>query len=173
MRSSYIYVPLLILCAPVILVVVASFTTLAFVTSTLALVIIAIRLGLLAMEFSGGVALDAAGWGIKTLVGDNHNVNVVGGSAGTGMNSTNFTGKHHGKKHKDKIPSRHHNYKNGMKQHPKHSPVKVAMWDVDTLKSKNIDNIGNTLISNDDYFHKFNGIANRRPIGRRARSDFV
>src|SRR3954454_6257859 len=71
MPSHYIYVPVLILCAPLILSVVGTFTALAIITSSLALIVISIRLGFLAIEFSGGFVLDFIRCCINSILGEN------------------------------------------------------------------------------------------------------
>ena len=54
--------------APLAFALVGFFSSVAIVTSALAVIVIAIRLGFLAVEFSGGVALDFFGWSIKKLL---------------------------------------------------------------------------------------------------------
>src|SRR3954453_4020604 len=62
----YIYIPILILCAPFILSVVA----LAIITIFF-LIVISIRLGFLAIEFSCGLVLDFIRFCINSLLGEN------------------------------------------------------------------------------------------------------
>jgi hypothetical protein len=67
MPSHYIYIPVLILCAPLILSVVA----LIMITTFFALIVISIRLGFLAIEFSCGLVLDFIRFSINSLLGEN------------------------------------------------------------------------------------------------------
>ena len=71
MPSHYIYIPILILFAPLILSVVGTFTTFAIITTSLALIVISTRLGFLAIEFSGGFVLDLIRYCINSILGEN------------------------------------------------------------------------------------------------------
>src|SRR3954465_15321307 len=71
MPSHYIYIPILILFAPLILSVVGTFTIFAIITTSLALIVILTRLGFLAIEFSGGFVLDLIRYCINSILGEN------------------------------------------------------------------------------------------------------
>ncbi|CAG8784682.1 19047_t:CDS:1 [Cetraspora pellucida] len=175
MSSRYIYISLLVLCAPLIILVVASFTSLAIFTSTLAVVVISIRLAFLMVEFSCGVALDFAGWGAKKFMSkDLTNANNSSSSIKIKESHISSANKQSGKKLKSNNSSLYSNHSNhtyyknsSIKPLSKHSP-KVPVWDVDTF-----DGLGdNGFVSNDDYF-TMSPISNKRPDGRRVRSGYL
>ncbi|RIB14278.1 hypothetical protein C2G38_2195620 [Gigaspora rosea] len=178
MPSRYVYISLLVLCAPLLVCVVASFTSLAIVTSAFALVVISIRLAFLAFEFSCGVAYDIVGWSAKNFIcklafGSNP-------SSSTKIKDSNISSsnKHYEKKHKNHNSSSHSNHtyhkNNSIKPLSKHSPKspkssKIPIWDVDTY-----DDFGDKdFVSNDEYFTTKSTITNKRPEGRRLRSDYL
>jgi len=147
MPSHYVYIPILVLCAPLI----GGFTLLAILTSSLALFVISIRLGFLAVEFSGGFVLDFIKWGVaKITLGENpyKNKNLKK------MNTKDIKGTINKSK----------------KHHIKQSPTKSTLI-LETTKTK-FHGSKNNFVSNDDYFMVSMISNNRRPSGRRARSDY-
>jgi len=62
--SALVLSPFLLFLSPVLLLVALSFSTVAVVTSILALSVICIRLGFLVAEFSGGVVFDLLSYGV-------------------------------------------------------------------------------------------------------------
>ncbi|CAG8453399.1 uncharacterized protein OCT59_005175 [Rhizophagus irregularis] len=138
MPSHYVYVPFLVLCAPLIISVLGTFTLFAILTSSLALFVISIRLGFLAVEFSGGVVFDFIKWGINKL-------SLERGP----QKNTKITIKDtiHNKQRKHILKS-----------------TKTTIY--------NSNGSGNNYVSNDDYF-MMSMINNKRPNGRRARSDYI
>ncbi|CAH1758926.1 1120_t:CDS:1 [Entrophospora sp. SA101] len=187
MNTYYISLPILLMFAPLAFALLGFFSSIAIVTSALAIIVIAIRLGFLAVEFSGGVALDFVGWSIKKLLLEhnqqqqhnyncvnikNHNINSqhsrshshhlhhINNSAGIGVNGISKTS---GKKYKINHP--HH--KNNTKQHVK---LSTKLRDIDNNNNNKIAN--HNYVSNDDYFMT----TLRRPTvgnGRRSRSDYI
>ncbi|CAB4385325.1 unnamed protein product [Rhizophagus irregularis] len=144
MPSHYVYVPFLVLCAPLIISVLGTFTLFAILTSSLALFVISIRLGFLAVEFSGGVVFDFIKWGINKLSlerGPQKNTKIT---------------------IKDTIHNKQR--KHILKSTTKSSKTLL----MDSTKITIYSNIsGNNYVSNDDYFMM------KRPNGRRARSDYI
>ncbi|GBC07659.1 hypothetical protein RclHR1_00760029 [Rhizophagus clarus] len=148
MPSRYVYIPILFVCAPLIISVVGTFTLLAVLTSSLALFVISIRLGFLAMEFSGGFVFDFIKWGVAKFTVDN---------------------PHQQKNKKDtKVTIKdpiHHKQKKYIKS-------SMTSFSTKTKKFYNSNGSGNNFVSNDDYF-MVSMINNKRPNGRRARSDYI
>lgn len=154
MPSHYIYIPFLVLCAPLIISVVGTFTLFAILTSSLALFVISIRLGFLAVEFSGGVVFDFIKWGIKSISLEK-----------SPQKNTRVTIKdtiHNSKQRK-------HILKSSTK-----SSMTILLDSTKSTKTKiyNSNGSGNNYVSNDDYF-MMSMINNKRPNGRRARSDYI
>ncbi|CAG8481930.1 10870_t:CDS:1, partial [Acaulospora morrowiae] len=120
MPSHYVYAFFLILCAPITLLIFASFTSMAIITSALATLAIAVRLGFLAIEFSGGVALDFIRWGLKKLVTDSYQVKKVKSSRSKSHNheSSNTKLSSQEKKHHKTSHNAHHK-NNNTKHHSK------------------------------------------------------
>jgi hypothetical protein len=146
MPSHYVYIPILVLCAPLIISVLGTFTLFAILTSSLALFVISIRLGFLAVEFSGGVVFDFIKWGVNKLT-----------LTKVPQKNTRIVIKdtiHHSKQKK-----------HIMKPSSKSSITKTTMF-------YNSNGSGNNFVSNDDYFI-MSMINNKRPNGRRARSDYI
>ncbi|RGB43979.1 hypothetical protein C1646_679605 [Rhizophagus diaphanus] len=150
MPSHYVYVPFLVLCAPLIISVLGTFTLFAILTSSLALFVISIRLGFLAVEFSGGVVFDFIKWGINKLSLER-----------VPQKNTKVTIK-------DTIHNKQR--KHILKSTTKSSRTLL----MDSTKSTIYNSIGsgNNYVSNDDYF-MMSMINNKRPNGRRARSDYI
>ncbi|PKY41257.1 hypothetical protein RhiirA4_416511 [Rhizophagus irregularis] len=150
MPSHYVYVPFLVLCAPLIISVLGTFTLFAILTSSLALFVISIRLGFLAVEFSGGVVFDFIKWGINKL-------SLESGP----QKNTKITIK-------DTIHNKQR--KHILKSTTKSS--KTLLMDSTKTTIYNSNGSGNNYLSNDDYF-MMSMINNKRPNGRRARSDYI
>nr|CAG8447539.1 7172_t:CDS:2 [Entrophospora candida] len=158
MNTYYISLPILLMFAPLAFALLGFFSSIAIVTSALAIIVIAIRLGFLAVEFSGGVALDFVGQHSRS---HSHHLHHINNSAGIGVNGISKTS---GKKYKINHP--HH--KNNTKQHVK---LSTKLRDIDNNNNNN--KIANhNYVSNDDYFMT----TLRRPTagnGRRSRSDYI
>jgi len=168
MRISLVLSPFMLLLAPLILVVLASFTTFAVFTSLLALVVVWIRLGFLVVEFSGGVMLDILGWGKRKWANTEQKTRVKV-SKGDGTKDIKSV-KHHSKRD-------HHYTSQQLKQKQLYqvAAAKVNMWEVDPLfMNLNIDEkLRNDMDGDGDYFMLTDGINTKRPQGRRIRSGYV
>ncbi|CAG8435627.1 9357_t:CDS:1 [Funneliformis caledonium] len=158
MPSPYIFIPALVFCAPLILSVLGTFTAFAAITSFLALFVVAIRLGFLVIEFSGGFLLDTIEWGVRKFTREiPHNDKKNNKKDTKDISNIKLHQNHNGKKlHKskqNKLPT------------SKISPKMTTLWE----KTDGFNGFVNNFVSKDDYFMA----SNKRPNGRRARSDFI
>ncbi|RIA98523.1 hypothetical protein C1645_749579 [Glomus cerebriforme] len=164
MPSHYIYIPILVLSAPLILSVIGTFTALAIVTSSLALIVISIRLGFLAIEFSGGVVLDFIKWGIDGILGENPYKRKKKNIKDEVIIDTTII---------NKSQNQPHNGKKHIKITTKLTPKMAPLLETKTTEFYTPNGSGNNFYSNDDYFMMSMIANNKRPNGRRARSDYI
>ncbi|CAI2162094.1 20694_t:CDS:1 [Funneliformis geosporum] len=158
MPSPYIFIPALIFCAPLILSVVGTFTAFAAITSVLALTVVAIRLGFLVIEFSGGFLLDSITWCVRKVIPENpHNDKKNSKKNSKDISNKKLHQHHHGKKL--------HKSKQNILATSKISPKMTTLWE----NTDGFNGFVNNFVSKDDYFMA----SNKRPNGRRARSDFI
>ncbi|KAG9307665.1 hypothetical protein G9A89_023230 [Geosiphon pyriformis] len=180
MRISLVLAPLLLLLAPLILVVMASFTTFAVVTSLLALTVVSVRLGFFAVEFSGGVLLYVIRWSLRKSAKPEEKFTVNHDKGLNNINSSLHKREPNQKQHNQssKKYSQHVSYPQKQQQQRKNSQLyraaatKVNMWDANNF-SGNFDldqNIRDELAMGEDYFMLTDGINTKRPFSRRSRS---
>ena len=155
MASHYVYIPILVFCTPLIVSVLGTFTLLAILTSSLALFVISIRLGFLAIEFSGGFVLDFIRLGVNKITLE-ENYKKKKNNVTKDINESNH----------NKSKKQHH------VKHTSSSKTSVTLLEKKTTKFYSPKGTGNNFISHDDYFMVSMIPNKQRPNSRRARSDY-
>ncbi|CAG8493673.1 4369_t:CDS:1 [Ambispora leptoticha] len=161
MKLSVILLPVILLLAPLILVVMASFTTVAVVTSVLALIVVWVRLGFLAAEFSGGVLMDIVGWGMRKWVKAEDQTNVK--VAKTKVENKKINSKEYNSYHQHKQKKQQ---RKQQKELNRVAAAKVNMWETNKISVNFEDKVllKELALNGGEFYAK-------RPHGRRAKSD--
>ncbi|CAG8463209.1 9968_t:CDS:2 [Ambispora gerdemannii] len=164
MKLSIVFSPVVLLLAPFILVVMASFTTVAVVTSALAIIVLWVRLGFLIAEFSGGVVMDIASWGMRKWVKVEDETKVKVSKikvVDKKRNSKDYSSYHQQKQH------------SYLKKQQQQQRKQKGMYPIATTKVNklSVDFDEKTLLKERDNYELHNGeFYTKRPQGRRAKS---
>jgi hypothetical protein len=170
MRTSTIVItPFCFMLAPVVLLLAASFTTLAVVTSVLAFAVIWIRLGFLVVEFSGGVTLDLLAWSMQKWVGESkthhHNTRPRSVAKGVPVVDPSYLVDHNNVR-----PTRRHSRHHSTSRKISRSSKKRDVWNAEFVSPGDFGGHKDGVITKDNYYLVPNLVEPKRPHGRRSRS---
>lgn len=167
--STIVITPFCLVLAPVVLLLAASFTTLAVVTSVLAFAVIWIRLGFLVVEFSGGVTLDLLAWTMQKWVGTpkthhHHSARLRSAAKVVPVVDPSYLVDHNNVR-----PTRRHSRHHSTSRKISRSSKKRDVWNAEFVSPG--DYAGHKdFVTKDNYYLVPNLVEPKRPHGRRSRS---